>query len=52
MNALNTKLHALRLRRVATALISVALLAVSAPTLLAGNPVTTSACQGAGSCGG
>lgn len=51
MNASYNKLHALRRRGLATALVSIALLAVSAPTLLASNPVTTSACQGSGACG-
>jgi hypothetical protein len=52
MNALNTKLHAIRLYRAATVLISVALLAVSAPaTLNAHGPATPLACQ-ANFCGG
>jgi hypothetical protein len=46
MNASYTKLNALRRRGIATALISVALLAVSAPaTLNAGGASTPLACQ-------
>lgn len=52
MNASYTKLHALRRRGLGTALVSVALLAVSAPaTLNAGTATTRVACQ-AGFCGG
>jgi hypothetical protein len=52
MNTLTTKLHALRRRGLATVLLSVALLAVSAPaTLGVGNAATPLACQG-NFCGG
>jgi len=49
MNASTNKLSRTRL---ASVLLSVALLAVAAPTLVAGNPATTSACQGSSQCGG
>jgi hypothetical protein len=53
MNAFNTKLTALRRRGLATALVSVALLTISATaTLGAGNAATPLACQGGGWCGG
>jgi hypothetical protein len=50
MNALKHRLHPLR--AVSGVLLSVALLAVSAPTLLADNPARPLACQASGHCGG
>ena len=52
MNTSTSKLNALWRTRIATVLLSVALIAVSAPTMVAGNPATTSACQGSSQCGG
>ena len=49
MNALKHRLRPLR--AVSAVLLSVALLAVSGPTLLADNPPTPLACQGSSSCG-
>ena len=51
MNASTIKLNALRRSGLAAVLVSVALLAVSAPTL-ADNAPTSSACQSSGYCGG
>jgi hypothetical protein len=49
---MNASTNKLRRTRLASVLLSVALLAVAAPTLVAGNPATTSACQGGSQCGG
>jgi hypothetical protein len=49
---MNASTNTLRRTRIASVLLSVALLAVAAPTLVAGNPATTSACQAGGQCGG
>jgi hypothetical protein len=51
MNASTIKLTALRRSGLAAVLVSVALLAVSAPTL-GDNTPTSSACQSSGYCGG
>lgn len=48
MNVSTIKLK-LRRSELAAVLVSVALLAVSAPTLAVDNPATSSACQGSGS---
>jgi hypothetical protein len=53
MNISTTKLQAFRRRGLATALVSLALLAVSSTaTLGLGNAATAVACQGGGWCGG
>jgi hypothetical protein len=52
MNSSTIKLNALRRSGLAAVLVSVALLAVSAPTLALDNPATSSACQSSGHCGG
>jgi hypothetical protein len=53
MNVSTTKIRALRHRGLATALVSIALLAVSAPaTLGVGNAAIPLACQGGSQCGG
>jgi hypothetical protein len=49
---MNASTTTLRRTRIASVLLSLALLAVAAPTLVAGNPATTSACQGSSQCGG
>ena len=49
---MNASTNTLRRTRIASVLLSVALLAVAVPTLVAGNPATTSACQSGGQCGG
>jgi hypothetical protein len=49
MNALKHRLRPLR--AVSAVLLSVGLLAVSAPTLVSDNPPTPLACQGSSACG-